>query len=71
MVTGRSLAEIRELVTMAEFSDYAGYDRWLDQNVVTMWHYLYRYREPSERITADEAVLCIEDVTKCRTADPH
>jgi len=71
MVTGRSLAEIRELVTMAEFSDYAGYDRWLDQNVVTMWDYLYRYREPSERITADEAVLCIQDVTKCRTADPH
>ena len=69
MVTGRSLAEIRELVTMAEFSDYAGYDRWLDQNVVTMWDYLYRYREPSERITADEAVLCIQDVTKCRTAD--
>ena len=71
MVTGRSLAEIRELVTMAEFSDYAGYDRWLDQNVVTMWDYLYRYREPSERITADEAVLCIQDVTKCRTADPQ
>ena len=71
MVTGRSLAEIRDLVTMVEFSDYAGYDRWLDQNVVTMWDYLYRYREPSQRITADEAVLCIEDVTKCRTADPH
>ena len=71
MVAGRSLAEIRGLVTMAEFSDYKGYDRWIDQNVVTMWDYLYRYREPSQRITADEAVLCIEDVTKCRTADPH
>ena len=71
MVAGRSLAEIRGLVTMAEFSDYKGYERWIDQNVVTMWDYLYRYREPSQRITADEAVLCIEDVTKCRTADPH
>ena len=71
MVAGRSLAEIRSLVTMAEFSDYRGYNRWIDQNVVTMWDYLYRYREPSQRITADEAVLCIEDVTKCRTADPH
>ena len=71
MVAGSSLAEIRSLVTMAEFSDYRGYDRWIDQNVVTMWDYLYRYREPSQRITADEAVLCIEDVTKCRTADPH
>ena len=71
MVAGRSLAEIRDLVTMAKFSDYGGYKRWIDQNVVTMWDYLYRYREPSQRITADEAVLCIEDVTKCRTADPH
>ena len=71
MVAGKSLAEIRDLVTMAEFSDYVGYKRWIDQNVVTMWDYLYRYREPSQRITADEAVLCIEDVTKCRTADPH
>ena len=71
MVAGKSLAEIRDLVTMAEFSDYRGYKRWIDQNVVTMWDYLYRYREPSQRITADEAVLCIEDVTKCRTADPH
>jgi len=71
MVAGKSLAEIRDLVTMAEFSDYGGYKRWIDQNVVTMWDYLYRYREPSQRITADEAVLCIEDVTKCRTADPH
>ena len=71
MVAGKSLAEIRDLVTMAEFSDYGGYKRWIDQNVVTMWDYLYRYREPSQRITADEAVLCIEDVTKCRTANPH
>jgi hypothetical protein len=70
IVAGRSLAEIRDLVTLAEFSDYAGYDRWLDQNVVTMWDYLYRYREPNQRITEDEAVLCREDVTQCRTADP-
>jgi glyoxylase-like metal-dependent hydrolase (beta-lactamase superfamily II) len=68
-VEGRSLAEIRDRVTLEEFSDYGGYDRWLDQNVVTMWDYLYRYREPSQRITEDEAVLCREDVTQCRTAD--
>jgi len=70
IVAGRSLAEIRDLVTMDEFSDYGMYDRWLDQNVVTMWDYLYRYREPNQRITEDEAVLCREDVTQCRTADP-
>lgn len=71
IVAGRSLAEVRDLVTLEEFSDYAGYDRWLDQNVVTMWDYLYRYREPNQRITEDEAVLCREDVTQCRTADPE
>jgi len=70
IVAGRSLAEIRDLVTLDEFSDYGGYDHWLDQNVVTMWDYLYRYREPNQRITEDEAVLCREDVTQCRTADP-
>ena len=68
-VDGKSLAEIRDLVTMEEFSGYRGYDLWLDQNVVTMWDYLYRYREPNQRITEDEAVLCREDVTQCRTAD--
>ena len=71
IVQGKSLAEIRDLVTLAEFSDYGGYSRWLDQNVVTMWDYLYRYREPNQRITEDEAVLCREDVTQCRTADPE
>lgn len=69
MVAGRTLAEIRDTVTMEEFSDYGGYDRWLDQNIVTVWDYLYRYREPNQRITEDEAVLCREDVTQCRTAD--
>lgn len=70
IVAGRSLAEIRDQVTLAAFSDYAGYDRWLDQNIVTMWGYLYRYREPNQHITEDEAFLCREDVTQCRTADP-
>lgn len=70
MVAGKSLAEIRDIVTLDEFRDYGGYSRWLDQNIVTMWDYLYRYREPNQRITEDEAVLCREDVTQCRTADP-
>lgn len=70
MVEGRSLTEIRDRVTLDEFSDYGAYDRWLDQNIVTMWGYLYRYREPSQRITEDEAVLCREDMNQCRTSDP-
>ena len=53
-----------------EFSDYQGHDRWLDQNIVTMWEYLYRYREPNQRITEDEAVACREDFRNCRTSDP-
>ena len=69
-VEGRKLAEIRDLIQMEAFSDYRGHDRWLDQNIVTMWGYLYRYREPNQRITEDEAVAYREDVSQCRTADP-
>jgi len=69
MVEGRSLTEIRDQVTLEEFSDYVAYDRLLDQNIVTMWGYLYRYREPGQRITEDEAVLCREDMNQCRTSD--
>ena len=69
IVEGRSLTQIRDLVTLEEFSDYGGHDRWLDQNIVTMWGYLYRYREPNQRITEDEAVLCREDMGQCRTSD--
>lgn len=69
-VEGRKLSEIRDLVRMEEFSDYRMYDQWLDQNIVTMWEYIYRYREPNQRITEDEAVACREDVNQCRTSDP-
>jgi glyoxylase-like metal-dependent hydrolase (beta-lactamase superfamily II) len=69
-VEGKTLSEIRDLVQMEEFSDYQGHDRWLDQNIVTMWEYLYRYREPNQRITEDEAVACREDFRNCRTSDP-
>ena len=58
------------MIQLEEFSDYKMLDRWLDQNIVTMWEYLYRYREPNQRITEDEAVACREDVNDCRTSDP-
>lgn len=70
MVAGRSLQEIRDIVTMEEFSDYGAFDRFIDSNVVTMWDYLYRYREPNNRITEVEAVECRMDITQCRTSDP-
>lgn len=71
IVAGDSLQHIRDSVTMKEFSDYAMFDEYLDANIVTMWEYLYRYREPNQRITPEEAVLCREDIDQCRTSDPR
>ncbi len=68
MVQGKKLSEIRRLVKLEEFSDYRNFDRFIDPNIVTMWEYLYRYREPKSRITEDEAVICRENVELCRTS---
>ncbi len=70
MAAGRSLQEIKELVTasqMEAFGDYNGMDRALTDNIVSMWDYLYRYRESNNRITGEEATRCVEDSTQCRT----
>ena len=67
MVAGYTLQQIRDEVTMEEFSHYVSFDRYLDSNIVTMWDYLYRYREPNTRITPEEAVECRMDITRCRT----
>lgn len=69
MVDGKSLHEMRDLIRMEDFSDYRNLDRFLDANIVTMWEYLYRYREPNQRITPEEAVLCREDMNNCRTSN--
>jgi glyoxylase-like metal-dependent hydrolase (beta-lactamase superfamily II) len=69
MIAGRPLPEIRRRINLDEFSDLGGLDRYLDVNIVTMYDFLYRYREPNERITELEAVSCIEDSSACRTAD--
>jgi glyoxylase-like metal-dependent hydrolase (beta-lactamase superfamily II) len=70
MIAGRTLPEIRRNVRMDEFRDLGGLERALDANIVTMYDFLYRYREPNERLTEFEAVACIEDSSDCRTADP-
>ena len=70
MIAGRTLPEIRATVRMDEFTDLGGLDRYLDVNIVTMYDFLYRYREPNVRITELEAVACIEDSSDCRTRDP-
>lgn len=47
MVICRSVEETLERVTMEDFSDYGNYEEWLRANVISMWDYLYRQREPS------------------------
>lgn len=69
MIAGRPLPEIRERVRMDEFRDLGGLDANLDTNIVTMYDFLYRYREPNNRISESEAVSCIEDSSACRTSD--
>ena len=51
MIAGRSIEEILETVTMEDFSDYGNYNNWLRANVISMWDYLYRYREPSTGVS--------------------
>jgi glyoxylase-like metal-dependent hydrolase (beta-lactamase superfamily II) len=69
MIAGHPLPAIRERVRMDEFRDMGGLDRYLDVNIVTMYDFLYRYREPNNRLTELEAVSCIEESIACRTSD--
>ncbi len=48
MIDGKSIKEVLETVTMDDFSDYELLDRWLRPNVLSMYDYLYSYREPNE-----------------------
>ena len=52
MVAGASIEEILQRVTMEDFSDYGNFDNWLRANIISMWDYLYRYREPSQGVPA-------------------
>ena len=54
-----------------DFGDYNLIDAFVEPNIVTMWGYLYRYREPNVAILPDEAVTCIEDSRQCRTGMPQ
>ena len=72
MADGRTLQEIKTLAgasMMEAFGDYNRMDAVLIPNIVTMYDYLYRYREPNSRITDIEALECIEDSRQCRTSD--
>lgn len=50
MVAGRSIEEILQRVIMDDFADYENF-QWLRVNIITMWDYLYRYREPAESLS--------------------
>jgi glyoxylase-like metal-dependent hydrolase (beta-lactamase superfamily II) len=50
MRAGASIEDIVERVRMEDFSDYGNYENWLRANVISMWDYLYRWREPSENL---------------------
>ena len=69
MIAGHPLPEIRKRVKMDEFRDLGGIDTALDTNIVTMYDYLYRYREPNSPLSGAEAVSCIENSSACRTSD--
>lgn len=47
MVKGTPLPKMLETVTMPEFAEWRGYKMWLKADIVTMWDYLYRKREPN------------------------
>ena len=47
MVNCQPIEEIVETVTMDDFADYGNYESWLRANVISMWDYLYRQREPT------------------------
>jgi glyoxylase-like metal-dependent hydrolase (beta-lactamase superfamily II) len=72
MAEGKSLQEIKSLVSESmafEFGNhYNNMDIFLHTNIVTMYDYLFRYREPNVSIKQDDALRCIEDSTKCRTS---
>ena len=48
LVDGKSVEETLQAVTMDDFSDYENLDRWLRPNILSMYEYLYTYREPNE-----------------------
>jgi len=64
MVAGQSLEQIRKSVTMADFADYRGYEMWLQADLVTMWDYLYRKREPNLGPAHDAWQSVIDKVVK-------
>lgn len=47
MVKGTSLPAMLQTMKLPQFADWRGYPQWLEADIVTMWDYLYRKREPN------------------------
>lgn len=47
MVKGTSLPTMLETMKLPQFADWRGYPQWLEADIVSMWDYLYRKREPN------------------------
>jgi len=47
MVKGTPLDVMRATLKLPEFAEWRGYPQWLDADIVSMWDYLYRKREPN------------------------
>ena len=50
LMAGATIEEILERVTMEDFFDYGNYDNWRRANVISMWDWLYRHREPNQGV---------------------
>ena len=72
MAAGETLEQIKvgtAAVMMDKFGGtYKNMDRFLMPEIVTMYDYLFRYREPNISIKQFDAQACVEDSTKCRTS---
>lgn len=47
MVKGTSLQTMLETMKLPQFAGWRGYPQWLEADIVSMWDYLYRKREPN------------------------
>ena len=47
MVKGTSLPDMLQTMKLPQFADWRGYPQWLEADIVSMWDYLYRKREPN------------------------
>lgn len=74
MTEGKTVTEIVDLVKMKEFDHFARWSpKMVEGNVVSMYYYLYRYREPNQAIQPWEEMKCRFE-GECRThnlAVPH